>query len=379
MEGSSDKQQRVLLLSAYDAPSHQYLNKGLMRYFADWQWQCLSLPARYYSWRVRGNSLSWGFGEQRTLLEQSYDLIIATSMVDLSSLRGFVPQLAGVPTVVYCHENPFAYPDNMEHDKHYSPVERQITYLYTLLCADALVFNSHYNRDTCIEGIATLLKKMPDAVPPGLVDQIEKKAMVLPVPLIATDSETEIKTDKKTTDVVEVVWNHRWEYDKGPQQLLEIVRRVIDKQLPLRFHLVGQQFRTVPEALTTALALLKEHNKLGQHGYLPEADYRNLLQRSDMVLSTALHEFQGLAVMEAVACGCVPVVPDRLAYQEYYPQQFRYCSTLDNLVAESEAAVNLIESLLENLADTQSRVVKEVTTPEWSTTGERYRELFANL
>ena len=53
-------------------------------------WTVLSLPARYFSWRIRGNSLSWAFGE-RERLQQPYDLIIATSMVDLTSLRGFVP------------------------------------------------------------------------------------------------------------------------------------------------------------------------------------------------------------------------------------------------------------------------------------------------
>ena len=55
---------------------------------------------------------------------------------------------------------------------------------------------------------------------------------------------------------------------------------------------------------------------------LPE--YERLLKDSQFVLSTADQEFQGLAVMEAMALGCIPVVPDQLAYPEYVPDTHRY-------------------------------------------------------
>ena len=97
---------RILLLSAYDADSHVYWRKGLVEHLDEHEWTVLSLPGRYFSWRMRGNSLSWAF-EQRELLSQAYDLVVATSMTDLSALRGFVPSLAQIPTLVYFHENQF--------------------------------------------------------------------------------------------------------------------------------------------------------------------------------------------------------------------------------------------------------------------------------
>ena len=81
---------KVLLLSAYAAHSHVYWQNSLQAMFGQWQWQVLSLPPRHLSWRARGNPLYWAMAE-RELLERGYDLLIATSMVDLATLRGLVP------------------------------------------------------------------------------------------------------------------------------------------------------------------------------------------------------------------------------------------------------------------------------------------------
>jgi hypothetical protein len=47
---------RVLLLSPYDAHSHRRWRKGLVAAFPDWQWTVLTLPPRFFLWRVRGNT-----------------------------------------------------------------------------------------------------------------------------------------------------------------------------------------------------------------------------------------------------------------------------------------------------------------------------------
>jgi len=308
---------RILLLSAYDALSHRYWREGLVNALPEHDWTVLSLPARYFSWRIRGNSLSWAFIE-RQKLEQAYDLVIATSMVDMTSLRGFVPSLACTPCLVYFHENQFAYPaSGHEHQS----VEPLILNLYNALCAERVLFNSCYNRDTLLQGADRLLNKLPDQVPAGLMEQIQARADILHVPL----PETVFRPAEPVKGPLEIVWNHRWEFDKGPELLLAAVKRLQADKVDFRLHVVGQQFRRVPPVFDQLKQRLESSGQLGCWGHVESIEaYRQLLQRADVVLSTALHDFQGIAVLEAVAAGCRPVVPDRLAYRELFAAEYRY-------------------------------------------------------
>ncbi len=43
-----------------------------------------------------------------------------------------------------------------------------------------------------------------------------------------------------------------------------------------------------------------------------------------IAVSTAIHEFQGLGMLEAAGAGAAPLVPDALVYPEQYPRAYRY-------------------------------------------------------
>ncbi|BFM07605.1 hypothetical protein GCM10025791_00560 [Halioxenophilus aromaticivorans] len=345
----------------------------------------MTLPARHFSWRMRGNSLTWGLGNYPEL-EADYDLILATSMVDLTALRGFRPHLAKVPTVVYFHENQFAYPASLLQQ---GLVEIQLTSLYSALVADRVLFNSRYNMDTFLTGGRRLLKKMPDAVPVGLMDSIQNKSHVLPVPLDDSQGRTRCQS-AAGSKVLEIVWNHRWEWDKGPDILLRLVSTLAQRHLldnSLRFHVIGQQFRRVPKEFEQIELLLVEHQALGAWGYVESREsYLKLLSQSHMVLSTARHDFQGLALLEAVMAGCIPAVPRRLAYPEWFGE--RRCHGCDDKDPQIEVDA-LIQRILElktangattdsarlargALVDDQAALLEQLSGLGWSHLGPQY-------
>lgn len=346
---------KVLLLSAYAAQSHTYWHEALVSMFPDWDWRILTLPPRHFSWRIRGNPLYWSI-EKRDVLESQYDLLVATSMVDLATLRGLVPTLANVRSVLYFHENQFEYPQaDIKNQQRNSLLEAKMVSLYSSLAADQIVFNSAYNRDTFLQGCNALLKKLPDKVPRGVVDSLRIKSSVLAVPLKAGVEEEGGEEDASNTiwpgtqgtlpgRPLRLLWLGRFEYDKGGECLHRTLQLLDKSSLDFELAIVGQQFRHSPRIFAQIESEFQ--HRIVHFGYIESRlDYNNILSAGDVVLSTALHEFQGLAILEAVAAGCLPAVPNRLVYPEIMPEEFCYTSDLNDVDREAQAAADLIVRL----------------------------------
>ena len=322
------KKSEVWLMSAYRTDSHARWADWLVSSHSNINWKRLELPGRRFRWRIRGNPISW----LTRLPESEPDLILATSMVDLATIKGLHPRLAYVPAWYYFHENQFAYPLS-EHQL--NRIDPQMVQLYGALTSERLFFNSEFNRRTFLDGVFELLRTKPQADSLSIKLQLERKSTVLPIPINpippAADKDEHL-----------ILWNHRWEYDKAPEVFAEAMIMLAQRtDADFRLALLGDRSSAFPND-----SLLLLHNKLGDRIVINErADsetYRRFVSQAGVVVSTSLHEFQGLAMLEAVSAGACPLVPDDLCYPEQYPEEYRYPP------GDKEALVNRLEGWLRN-------------------------------
>lgn len=330
---------RILLLSAYDAGSHQRWREQLVASQPEFDWTVLALPPRFFRWRIRGNALTW---LQEPALQERWDLLMVTSMVDLAGIRGFHPHLARTPALLYMHENQFAYPDS---GRQHSSAEPKMVNLYSAVAADRVLFNSEWNRESFLREAHAFLDNLPDGLPDGLIRRLEAKSSVVPVPI--EDRLFTGRARELGRECPHLLWNHRWEYDKAPDRLLRLLDQLVMVGQDFRLSVVGEQFRSQPEAFEQ---IRQRHNeRIVNWGYLASrAAYDELLAKADVVISTALHDFQGLSMLEAMASGCLAIAPNRLAYPEYVPPDQRYDSYEDHPEREAEGAARTLLWALRN-------------------------------
>lgn len=323
---------RILLLSAYQSISQKHWCDFLCNQLPEFDWTLCELPPRFFAWRLRGNPLSF-LNKYPELVDSRFDAVIATSTVDLSVIKSLAPVINRCPSALYFHENQFAYPKSNQPQQ---LLDLQMVNLYSAMSADNLWFNSEYNADTFYSGVDNLLKKMPDFAPKALSSTLKTKAIQLPVPISSPAHGQDFRNPNW------IIWNHRWEWDKGPELLAAIVAK--STHLPYQFVLTGQQFRTKPSALQQLLAEFPD--KVVHAGYVENREeYQSWLRQCGIVLSTADHEFQGIAVLEAIAHGCTPLLPSRLSYPELVSDEFLYSANND-LNQQADAAVDKLTAWL---------------------------------
>ena len=281
----------------------------------------LGLPARKWKWRMRGAAIYFAqqldaMLDQGKLKPETIDLIFFSSMLAGADLKALLPKaLRDKPMVCYFHENQLTYPLEDESQRDYQYGFTQIT---TCLAAEAIWFNSRYHLDSFSAGVEKLLKQMPDFVPEQVPQTIKQKAEVLPLGLNEDVFVGVEYSPRNRSYPPTVLWNHRWEYDKNPDAFFEMLFDLDRADVDYRLIVAGETFRTAPAIFSAAQKRLTD--KIIHFGYATDRHaYVELLQQADIVVSTAHHEFYGLAVLEAIAAGCTPLLPNRLSYPELLP------------------------------------------------------------
>jgi glycosyltransferase involved in cell wall biosynthesis len=304
---------RVLIVEPYFGRSHRHLVEGLVAR-APFETHLLPLPPRKWKWRMRGGAVVLA-GQARRV--PPCDVVLASDFLDLPAFLALGPRwLRGALTVVYFHENQLTYPVRAEDER---DVHFALTNVTTALAADRVAFNSRFHLAEFTDAIDPLLRKFPDFRPEGVASAVREKARVLPVPLDLREFPPAARKDGPLS----ILWSSRWEFDKAPETFFGALEALQSSGMDFRLAVLGERFRDCPAVFEEARRVLS--SRIEAWGFAESRrGYLETLSRCDVVVSTAIHEFFGIAVAEAVAAGCVPLLPGRLAYPERYPAAFLY-------------------------------------------------------
>ncbi len=298
---------RVLAFEGFYAASHRAFLDGLAAHSRH-QWTLLTLPGS--KWRQRMLRGAVRLAGKTAELDGEHHVIFATDMLDLADLAGQLPAaLRELPRALYFHENQLTYPlrPGAERD-----LELCLINVRSALAAGLVVFNSEFHRRDFLGAVPGLPGSGPDAAETALTIQ-KRSAVAHP----GIDVEGIAAPGRRGP--LRVLWNHRWEYDKCPEVFFAALASLARRGADFRVIVCGEQFRTWPEAFERGRGELGE--RVEHFGYAAsQEDYRALLGRADVEVSTAAQESFGIAVLEACAAGCMPLLPGRLSYPELIPE-----------------------------------------------------------
>jgi glycosyltransferase involved in cell wall biosynthesis len=136
------------------------------------------------------------------------------------------------------------------------------------------------------------------------------------------------KVCKKTKDII---FPHRLELDKGVDEFIEIVKKLSDVNFTV----------TIPTRNVKNKYYLELKSLNNVDIVIGESDSKHLktIAKHRIVLSCSYQELFGFGIIKAVNLNCIPLLPNRAVYPEFFIEEFLY---------EKKDIVSLIHSLINN-------------------------------
>ena len=302
---------RFLFIEPFYGGSHRDFTEGLTAHSCH-EIQVVHLPARFWKWRMRGAALHFIHSIDNL---PAYDGMITSGLM---SLADFTALCGGCrpPALVYFHENQLTYP--------LAPGEKMdlqfgFTDITTALCADRVLFNSRFHFDQFFNTLPGFIAQMPEYKPGWVVDAIRNKSGILH-PGCQFDGDTPTPASLPPGPPI-IIWNHRWEFDKQPERFFSALDQIDRKGIDFRLAILGENYQAAPREFVNARRRFSD--KIVEYGYVRSKDaYVDWLKKGYVAVSTAIQENFGIAMVEAMRFGCLPLLPNRLAYPEVLPREF---------------------------------------------------------
>lgn len=348
---------RILLVEPWQTGSHLAWAEGY-RASSGHEVDIVGLPGELWRWRLRGGALP--LAEKITTwidVNGQPDLLLVSGLVDVAELLGLARRNLSpdVGVVIYQHESQLVYPVADGQYDNGAALRNWMSWCV----ADLVLFNSYHHMRAVTEALPGFIRSLPDRTHEPMLETVISKFEVfavgvdfrsiperepLPPPsahpaslrfLEGPESEddnqgaAETASDPSGSELKEpvsagsprrpvILWPHRWERDKDPGAFVNALRKVRDAGLDFGLVLAGQDppSGSTVAADERAAVELEFADHIVASGDFDRQEYLEHVAQADLVVSCAKHEFFGVAVVEAVASGCVPLLPNALSYPE---------------------------------------------------------------
>ena len=361
---------KILLVEPWLTGSHKAWAEG---YAANSSHEVgiVGLPGELWRWRLRGGAVP--LANQITTwidINGQPDLLLVSGLVDVAELLGLARRNLSphAAVVIYQHESQLVYPVA---DGNYDTGAALRNWV-SWCVADLVLFNSYHHMRSVTDALPGFIAAQPDDTHQAMIEPVTGRFEVFPVgvDLSAVPEQTPVPTlgqlnhpssndfDANTNErgdddseavasstapengnvasagevqpdvaksVIEnsgerpvILWPHRWERDKDPAAFLAALRKLREENLDFGLVLAGQDPPSGSAISAGERAAVESEfaDNIVASGEFDREQYLRYLSECDLVVSCARHEFFGVAIVEAVASGCVPLLPNALSYPE---------------------------------------------------------------
>ena len=321
----------VYLIEPYFGGSHKFFIKQLCDAFSDLadSLKIISLPPRHWKFRLQLSHVTLAELVNKELAyrdpQPNKVLFICNSLMDIAAFRAMLAR-PYKNSLLWCyfHENQMSYPLQQEspsfnqekiNQQHIFPA----FHLNQILTADKVFFNSYFNKEDTFQKLNTFISTRPEKVMKTSLSKIFKEAEVIPVGL----EPCPLKTIPMWKDRPKrILWNHRWEYDKNPEEFFRLVSPILERNSTYELSLIGEnnrddegyfrEFKNQYSGQITAFGYIEQRNSYWQE-----------LVQCRVLPVTSNHDFLGLSILEATSVGVIPMLPKRMVYPELIPDTLK--------------------------------------------------------
>jgi len=360
-----DKILKIAAIETFYGGSHRVFIDGLIQHSRH-KISLFTLPNQRWRYRIK-ESASEIIQNVDTLGE--FDLIFATSLCNVSELKALVSPTCP-PVVLYVHENQHTYPRSTKQKRDF-----QVEWIDFMnsVTADCVLYNSDFHRNGYHQALRTFIQEIPHTTlsPEYWIKRAQKRSITL---YPGTDTPNNLTKHSSVNNVPRILWNHRWEYDKQPTLFLNTLLQCMDAGYDFEVILLGESPSEPSKKYKMLIDQLSE--RIYHSGYVESRkDYFSLLSSADIVVSTAIQENFGLSIVEAIQCGCFPLLPNRLSYPELIPEEYH----LSVLYNTDDELFSHLATIIEKKLYTQKTISQKFMVHRWENRIDDYDNLFNTL